>query len=94
MQRRSVHDRARKDMKDDWTKTCRQVVSCDILILKSNPNHQLCMQSSNMWQVKAVPVEHLYFVGSILNHDATAISRPQAKAPCVTIQSRQRYQFN
>ncbi|XP_028403543.1 rho GTPase-activating protein 45-like isoform X2 [Dendronephthya gigantea] len=25
MQRRIVHDRARKDMKDDWTKTCRQV---------------------------------------------------------------------
>jgi hypothetical protein len=37
MQRRSVHDRARKDMKDDWTKTCRQLVS----IYQSTPNH-LC----------------------------------------------------
>lgn len=27
MQRRSVHDRARKDMKDEWAKTRRQLVS-------------------------------------------------------------------
>ena len=27
MERRVYHDRARKDMKDQWTKVCKQLVS-------------------------------------------------------------------